>query len=487
MSHRPIAVVGGGVLGRRLCMMWAAAGHNVNLHDKKPLVVQDAMNYIEEAITEQMDRLGRKTHGTVRPIQDLEHAVQDAWMVIEAIPEVLEPKIKVFEELDRLCRPDCILATNSSSYRSREIAERVVNKYRACNTHYYMPPEKNYVEVMTCGETDQALIEFLMQQATEAGFISIHAKVESTGFVFNRVWAAIKRECLHAMADGVGTAEEIDLMFKGWFHADVGPFKMMDHPQYEFYMMEYNHNRNQRVQKTPRHARRAASRGWRHEPYARSRSNRQRAHFPRYPQSEGPSHDMDMEIEAMNQPGMTPVPSSQRPRSHAAVLEYAAPRIESPSFAIEHEEPASACTSRVEQLSHEMHDHRPSLQSLGTIIEQLTGMAHSIGDGSMLSRPVSGNTNATGEHGAGHSWVDTAITVIRQGYEDEINHRRMVRTVLLLISEMQTTRNHLLSRSPYYEATRVVDTMMEQHSQDLGGRAFLESELEATFHRLHGN
>lgn len=228
ISSRPVTVIGGGVLGRRLCMMWAAAGHNVILHEKQLHVVQAAMSYIEDAITSQIGRLGRKARGTVTPIQDFGNAVQDAWMVIEAIPEILELKIDLFAELDRLTRSDCILATNSSSYRSREIAERVVKKYRVCNTHYYMPPEKNYVEVMTCGETDHTLIEFLKEQATKSGFVAIHAKVESTGLIFNRVWAAIKRECLQVMAEGVGTPQDIDLMFKGWFHAEIGPSEMMD-------------------------------------------------------------------------------------------------------------------------------------------------------------------------------------------------------------------------------------------------------------------
>lgn len=228
ISNRPVTVIGGGVLGRRLCMMWAAAGHNVILHERQLHVVQAAMSYIEETIPQQTCRLGSKVRGTVTPIQDLENALHDAWMVIEAIPEILEHKIELFAELDRLSRSDCILATNSSSYCSREVAERVVNKYRVCNTHYYMPPEKNYVEIMTCGETDHALMEFLMDQATKAGFAAIHAKVESTGLIFNRVWAAIKRECLHVMAEGVGTPEDIDLMFKGWFHADIGPSEMMD-------------------------------------------------------------------------------------------------------------------------------------------------------------------------------------------------------------------------------------------------------------------
>ncbi|KAF9886419.1 hypothetical protein FE257_011451 [Aspergillus nanangensis] len=227
-ANRPVAVIGGGVLGRRLCMMWAAAGHNVVLYEKQQNVLQAALDYIRPTTPQQAAQVGREVPGTVEAAETLESAVHNAWMVIEAIPEILELKVNLFAELDRLAPPDCILATNSSSYRSREIAVRVERKDRVCNTHYYMPPEKNYVEIMTCGETSEELMAFLMDQATSAGFLAIHAKVESTGLIFNRVWAAIKRECLQVMTDGVGTADDIDLMFKGWFHADIGPSEMMD-------------------------------------------------------------------------------------------------------------------------------------------------------------------------------------------------------------------------------------------------------------------
>lgn len=229
-AERPIAVVGGGVLGRRLCMMWAAAGYDVKLCEMSPKAAHAALEYIQASIDAQAARVQPRAGraGRVELAARLEDAVSEAWMVIEAIPEILDLKTRLFADLDRLTRADCILATNSSSYKSSEMVGGVQRRYRVCNTHYYMPPIQNCVELMTCGHTEAAIFPFLMERAAAAGFVPIHAKVESTGFIFNRIWAAVKRETLLVMAEGVGTPQDIDLMFKGWFNAQFGPCEMMD-------------------------------------------------------------------------------------------------------------------------------------------------------------------------------------------------------------------------------------------------------------------
>jgi 3-hydroxybutyryl-CoA dehydrogenase len=226
-SSRPVAVVGGGVLGRRLCMMWSSTGKTVNLFEKSPEVAKSAAAYVQENVEVHSTKLG-SSPGVLNVSDTLEEAVKDAWMVIEAIPEIVDLKIPLFGTLDVITQPDCILATNSSSYRSGDMVEKVTRKYRVCNSHYYIPPEKNALEVMTCGYTDPAIFPFLMDEAKTVGFLPIHARVESTGLIFNRVWAAIKREALHVMAEGVAKPEEIDMLFNNWFNVSQGPCGLMD-------------------------------------------------------------------------------------------------------------------------------------------------------------------------------------------------------------------------------------------------------------------
>jgi 3-hydroxyacyl-CoA dehydrogenase len=225
-SKRPIAVIGGGVMGRRIAMMWIAANFTVMLCEKA-VDYGGAVGYVQEHEAEQAAKHGTEP-GELKATNSLEEAVRDAWMVIEAVPEKLELKVDLMEQLDKLAPPDCIIASNSSSLRSSQMIVKTEKNYRICNGHYYMPPDQLFFEVMGCGYTDPDLIAFLMEKAAQTGFSPVHAKVESTGFVFNRIWASLKREILLVMAEGVSDAHTIDAMFKSWFKATKGPCLMMD-------------------------------------------------------------------------------------------------------------------------------------------------------------------------------------------------------------------------------------------------------------------
>ncbi|CAI7613503.1 unnamed protein product [Penicillium pancosmium] len=220
-SSRPITIIGGGIIGRRVSMMWVAAGYNVILCEKSMDSYDGALDYINSNKGQQAAKLGTKP-GEIRLTASLQEAAHNAWMIIEAVPEKLDLKNEIMGQLDKLAPSDCVVTTNSSSLRSSQMLANTVNNYRICNGHYYMPPEQNYYEVMSCGHTDPAIFPFLMS------FRPVHAKQESTGLVFNRIWAAIKRECLLVMADGVSDGGTIDEMFKSWFKAEKGPCQMMD-------------------------------------------------------------------------------------------------------------------------------------------------------------------------------------------------------------------------------------------------------------------
>lgn len=162
---------------------------------------------------------------------DLEVAVQNAWIVFECVPEILNLKIDVFAELERLAPKDCILASNSSSYKSSAMLAKVVDqntKTRILNTHYMMPPTNLVVEIMTDGHTFPELMQWLAERHKEAGLSPYVAVKESTGFLFNRIWAAIKRECLMVMAEGVSTPEQIDKAWMEILGCSFGPCMSMD-------------------------------------------------------------------------------------------------------------------------------------------------------------------------------------------------------------------------------------------------------------------
>lgn len=228
IRNRPIAVIGAGTLGRRIALMLASRGGTVRIYARRAEQHAEAAQYAVEALPKLVQDRGFGEVGAAVGASSLEEALDGAWLAVESVPEKLEIKIPLWGEIDRVASPDTIFATNSSSFPSRLMAEKVRDKTRLCNTHFYMPPEINALDLMSDGETDRGLLDTLLAVLPEFGVYPFEARRECTGFIFNRVWAAIKRESLAVVAEGVARPEDVDGMFKINFGLQAGPFQMMD-------------------------------------------------------------------------------------------------------------------------------------------------------------------------------------------------------------------------------------------------------------------
>jgi 3-hydroxybutyryl-CoA dehydrogenase len=230
VDERPVAIDGAGTLGRRIAAMYAAGGTDVRVFDLSEEQRQAAQHYASDQAEELAGKLNLDPprRGTVEASDELGAAVRRAWMVIEAVPEKLELKREVFAELDRLADPDAILASNSSSIPTSQVIDDVQHPERVLNTHYQQPPELPSVELMSDGRTDDAIIDALMQKLPQYGFVPFRVRRESDGFIFNRVWAAIKRECLMVVEEGVAPPEDVDRMWQIFTAPGIPPFRLMD-------------------------------------------------------------------------------------------------------------------------------------------------------------------------------------------------------------------------------------------------------------------
>ncbi|EKG13156.1 hypothetical protein MPH_09731 [Macrophomina phaseolina MS6] len=230
-ESRPVAVLGAGVLGRRIASCWAAAGYEVHVRDPDSKQREDCIQYVNENL-QAFQHLARNVpSGSTATFKDVESAVQDAWLVFECVPEKLQLKIDTFAELEKLAPNDCILATNSSSYKSSEMLEKVseATKQRILNTHYFMPPKIMAAELMTDGHTSPEIFPFLVERFREAGLKPYVARRESTGFIFNRLWAAVKRELLTILAEDVADVPTLDAIYSDVIlGGSYPPFKLMD-------------------------------------------------------------------------------------------------------------------------------------------------------------------------------------------------------------------------------------------------------------------
>ncbi|GAB1192889.1 hypothetical protein APSETT444_002088 [Aspergillus pseudonomiae] len=231
IGNRYIAVLGAGVLGRRIACTWVAAGYNVTIRDPSPDQRNAAVHFIDHNVATFAKTLGDKAvPGQYAAFEDLDSAVKDAWLVIEAIPEKLDLKIATFGDLAKKAPRDCIFGSNSSSYKSRLMLDEMDDeaKRRTLNVHYTMPPGNRVVELMTSTHTYDGIFPFLVDKHREVGLVPAVARKESTGFIINRLWAAVKRETLTILAEEVSDPEQIDNLWMEMFGATAGPCSMMD-------------------------------------------------------------------------------------------------------------------------------------------------------------------------------------------------------------------------------------------------------------------
>jgi 3-hydroxybutyryl-CoA dehydrogenase len=228
IQNRPVAVIGAGTLGRRIALMFATRGGTVRIYARRSEQRAEATQYVLQTLPTVVANRGSGQVGSATGAGSLEEALDGAWLVVESVPEKLEIKVPLWGQIDQAASPDTIFATNSSSYPSRLMAENIRDKRRLCNMHFYMPPEINAVDLMSDGETDRGLLDTLLTVLPEFGVHPFEARRESTGFIFNRIWAAIKRESLAVVAEGVARPEDVDGMFKINWGVPAGPFQMMD-------------------------------------------------------------------------------------------------------------------------------------------------------------------------------------------------------------------------------------------------------------------
>ena len=233
-----IAVLGAGLMGHGIAQSFIAGGYSVMLYDLQESVLNSAEARIKNSLELfcEADLIESKDIGpaldrlTCTP--DLKRAVEGADFVTEAIPENLALKQDIFQRVEDLCRPEAILASNTSSLTLKDIGARVKNKQRLVTTHWFNPPQLvPTVEVVrgeeTTDETLQAAYDLLMKIRK----VPVKLNRELPGFLVNRIQMALAREVLDLFEKGIASAEDIDRAIKGSIGfrlASIGPLITMD-------------------------------------------------------------------------------------------------------------------------------------------------------------------------------------------------------------------------------------------------------------------
>jgi 3-hydroxybutyryl-CoA dehydrogenase len=230
MAKARIAVVGAGLMGHGIAQAFALAGHEVRITDK----LMTSLASLPERILANLRELGddERAIDRVHPSPDLVATVRDADFVVEAVPEDLPVKRRVFDEIERAARPDAILATNTSVIPISKIMGGLNDKSRALGTHWWNPPYLvPLVEVIGTRWTSPATIERTVALHAAAGKTPVHVKKDVPGFVGNRLQHALWREAIALVENDICDAETVDTVIKASFGlrlAVLGPLENAD-------------------------------------------------------------------------------------------------------------------------------------------------------------------------------------------------------------------------------------------------------------------
>ncbi len=230
-----IAIIGAGFLGTQIAARAAVHGTTVRMYDITPAAVSKAGDDVKRLVGEyeyfgMLKDGAAETLGRISIDTDLRKSVGGAELVIESVPENLDLKKKVFAELDGLLPPGALLATNSSSIPVSRLEGSLAHPERVLNIHFYGPVSKNnFADIQAGTRTSPEAVQRARDWIDRIGCVALMVKKECMGFVFNRVWHAVKRECLASWAGGHADFKDLDRAWMIWSGMITGPFAMMDY------------------------------------------------------------------------------------------------------------------------------------------------------------------------------------------------------------------------------------------------------------------
>lgn len=234
MFIKKLGVVGAGAMGNGIAQLAAQIGCDVVMRDIEDAFVERGMKNIDRFLSKSVEKgkleptekdaiLARITGTT-----DMSR-LKDVDFVIEAVVEDLELKKSVFKELDELCRPEVVLASNTSSMSLTAIAAATKRPENICGMHFFNPvPLMKLVEVIRGYATSDKTVGITTDLAKKMGKTTVEVKKDSPGFIVNRIMIPHMVEAIKIVEEGIATKEDVDIAVKNGLNYPMGPFELMD-------------------------------------------------------------------------------------------------------------------------------------------------------------------------------------------------------------------------------------------------------------------
>ncbi|MBE0409755.1 MAG: 3-hydroxybutyryl-CoA dehydrogenase [Anaerolineales bacterium] len=232
MSIQSIFVVGAGTMGNGIAQTAAVSGYRVTMMDVIPeqlqrgqaAIAKSAGRLVEKGVITEEQKNAALNIATTSALD----GVAEADLVIEAATENPELKIKIFSDLDRLARPEVILASNTSSISLTKIGAATKRPDKVIGMHFFNPvPLMRLVEIIRGLATSDETTQTVMEVSRQMGKEPVEAK-DSPGFISNRILCPMVNEAIFAYSEGLGTAEAIDTVMKLGMNHPIGPLALAD-------------------------------------------------------------------------------------------------------------------------------------------------------------------------------------------------------------------------------------------------------------------
>jgi len=233
MSINKIAVLGAGQMGNGITQVAACAGFDVTMLDIKQEYVDRGISSIEKSLAKLVskERMTQQDADAARAriSSGIDRSIcSDCDLVIEAVPEILSLKIEIFKELDQICKPDCILASNTSSISITEIAAATNRPDKVIGMHFMNPvPIMKLVEIINGKDTSEETNTAVIQASEQMGKTALSCN-DSPGFVSNRILCPMLNEAILTFQEGVAQPEAIDGIMKLGMNHPIGPLALSD-------------------------------------------------------------------------------------------------------------------------------------------------------------------------------------------------------------------------------------------------------------------
>ncbi|MBR9853577.1 MAG: 3-hydroxybutyryl-CoA dehydrogenase [Algicola sp.] len=229
-----IAVIGAGTMGNGIAHVFAQNGYNVNLVD----ISQASLDKGIATITKNLDRMIAKevvdeakkeaTLANITTYTNVKGGVTDTDLVVEAATENLNIKLKIFRDLDEICKPETILATNTSSISITQIGAATKRPEKVIGMHFMNPvPIMKLVEIIRGYSTSNEVTETIMELSKKLGKIPTEVN-DYPGFVANRILMPMINESIETLYNGVAGVKEIDTVMKLGMAHPMGPLQLAD-------------------------------------------------------------------------------------------------------------------------------------------------------------------------------------------------------------------------------------------------------------------